>query len=650
MGWRRGQRLILSVLAAATSASAQPLAGGTSDPLAEARSEFLVAFQRAGAGVVAQADSDRLQSYPLYSYLQAERIGAALGNAADQWTAADSAAERFISNHGGEPVTARLRLIWLASLARRRLWEQFLDQYRNDTGDERQRCQYLAARIELEHISGLAPPILELWLKPRQLSSECEPVFQWLRAEGALTDTHVEQRVRLLLEAGETSFARSVARRLPADRAIGLLRWADLIDRPAAEIDAYLTMPVDAIVPEALLDAWARLSRDDPPSALARYPVLIDSLQLDRSAASPFALALALGLAWDRRPEALSVFADVAARDIDDSALQWRARAALWAGDWEVVAVSIAGMSDELRTTARWRYWAARAAGVRGDRGLEDELYESILTVDNVYSGLAAAQLRRRVRPALEPLPRSPPSVVRLAGEPVLVRARELRHVGLPVAAMREWRYGFEPLDPGLQRQAIHLAADWQWYDLAVATATRFEIFNDYPLLYPTPYAEVVREVERTTDLDADLIYGIMRQESLFRADAVSAAGARGLMQLQPGTAAMALRQLGEATAGRPDLDDPAVNIRLGAVALESLLLRFQGKLPVALAAYNAGANAVERWLPREPIAGDIWIENIPFNETREYVGRVLWHSLVYRWLESERTQSTRDWLAPIAQ
>jgi soluble lytic murein transglycosylase len=254
------------------------------------------------------------------------------------------------------------------------------------------------------------------------------------------------------------------------------------------------------------------------------------------------------------------------------------------------------------------------------------------------------------VQPDLRQLARLRERVAGLAGEPGFIRARELRRVGLPVAAMREWRYAFEPLDPESQRQAIHLAADWEWFDLAVATATRLEIFNDYPLLYPTPYADAVRAAEHTTALSADLIYAVMRQESLFRADAVSGAGARGLMQLQPSTAALALRHLGEATTGHLEFDDPAINIRLGATVLDNLLSRYQDSLPIALAAYNAGASAAERWLPHEPIASDIWIENIPFNETREYVGRVLWHSVVFRWLASGRAQSTRSWLIPIAR
>jgi soluble lytic murein transglycosylase len=96
-------------------------------------------------------------------------------------------------------------------------------------------------------------------------------------------------------------------------------------------------------------------------------------------------------------------------------------------------------------------------------------------------------------------------------------------------------------------------------------------------------------------------------------------------------------------------LFDPGIGITLGAARFAELLEQFDGQLPVALGAYNAGASAAARWLPPRPVDSDVWIENIPYNETRAYVRRVLWHGLVFRWLETQRAQNTRDWLGKIA-
>jgi soluble lytic murein transglycosylase len=119
-------------------------------------------------------------------------------------------------------------------------------------------------------------------------------------------------------------------------------------------------------------------------------------------------------------------------------------------------------------------------------------------------------------------------------------------------------------------------------------------------------------------------------------------------MQLRRGTARDVSRELGDAAASGLDPLIPDEAIRLGTAQLANLVERYDGLIVPALAAYNAGPAAVDRWLPAMPIAGDVWLENIPFNETREYVRRVLWHSVVFAWLEGDRVNA-REWLEEIA-
>src|SRR5690606_9130946 len=177
---------------------------------------------------------------------------------------------------------------------------------------------------------------------------------------------------------------------------------------------------------------------------------------------------------------------------------------------------------------------------------------------------------------------------------------------------------------------------------------TQQRIFNDYALLYPQPYDREVHSASRLTSLQPELIYGVMRQESLYRADAVSSAGARGLLQLLPETARRTARAWKRPRPSTADLLEPRVNVPLGAAQLRMLLDRFDGQIPVALAGYNAGPNAAARWLPSTSIESDIWIENIPYNETRTYVQRVLWHSIVFAWLRTGKAQRTDAWVTRI--
>lgn len=619
------------------------------DDYADVRAEFLRAYAPLESGLPsdAAADSAALRAYPLYPYLERARLIREIDRTRGALGSIDERAVAFLAAHDAEPVAVDLRRAWLQSLARRNQHRALVEHYRPVPGDQSLRCRYLAARIELGETAGLEAVVRELWLTPERLPPECETPFEWLRRHSAMDADLIEQRARLLLENEQTAFARTIARRLPEARATPLRRWADLLDRPAATLDAALAAPTIDVDHEALLAGWTKLARDEPLAALARYPRLEAALPPER--ASGFALALALGLAWDRHAEALAVFDAVRSADLDDYALAWRARAALWSKDWLRLEQSIAAMSDAQRREPRWQYWLARAAEARGDGAAARELYESVLPSDNWYAANAAARLAVRAAPHPEPLERDAAAVERLEARGGFIRARELLQCELRAAATAEWLGEYARLETPDRKQAVHLAAGWQWHDVAVATATRQEVFYDYELLYPQPYEAEVRAGARAGKLDAALLYGVIRQESLFRADAVSAVGALGLAQLRPETARYVARESNTAPPSATDLLDPAVNLRLGAAHLRSLLDRFDGQLPVALAAYNAGRLPAERWLPDRPLDADIWVENIPYNETRDYVQRVLWHSVVFGWLRSDRKpQSVDAWLLPI--
>jgi soluble lytic murein transglycosylase len=636
----------MAICLAMTLALTNSRAAGPGDPLAAARSEFRQAYDAVtnAATGAATRDSAGLRSYVLYPYLQAARFTQSLGVADNSLPATlDAEIAAYLRAHDEEPVAQDLRRSWLASLAARAKWDEFLAAHREASDGAALRCQSFTARIEVQRTEGLAAEVIKAWLTPASLP-QCERAFAWLRSAGALSDALVEQRVRMALEAGNAAFARQIAMPLPQERAAPLLRWAALLENPRREIDALVAAPQAAVEPSALLAGWTQLARTDRAAAQQRFDRLLRARKLDRRAASPFALALALPLSWDRNADALEYFARVEPADFDDYSREWQARAALWAGEWKQVARSIAAMSDENRRTARWRYWAARAA-TEGNDASAQQLYESILAEDNYYSAMAAARLGRPIAPNPQPLPLDAALLASIENLPPFVRARELRLSGLMSHAQAEWRFGQDALQPTARLQGIHLAARWGWYDQAVAIATGERVFNDYALLYPRPYDAEVAVAAQISGLPPEVIYGVIRQESLYRSDAVSTADARGLMQLLPETARRTARQFERQAPSDTALFDPSVNIVLGAAHLKQMLDRFGGQLPLALAAYNAGPGAVQRWLPARAMAPDIWIENIPYNETRTYVLRIFWHMLVFEWLRDPQAQDTREWL-----
>ena len=306
-------------------------------------------------------------------------------------------------------------------------------------------------------------------------------------------------------------------------------------------------------------------------------------------------------------------------------------------------------MSAAQQSQSRWQYWAARSAAARNDDARAETLYQTLLPSDNYYAANAAMRLGRRPEPHPQRLAVNEDVVATLAAHSGFVRARELFLCGFKSAAAAEWAGATLALDAAQRAQAVHLAARWQWHDMSVTTATREHVFYDYALLYPQPFDEQVHAAAKLANLDSTLIYGVIRQESLFRTDVVSSAGAVGLAQMLPSTARQVARAWQQPEPAASELFDPGVNITLGAAHLRDLMNRYGQQTIVALAGYNAGERAVERWLPTEPIDADIWTENIPYNETREYVQRVLWHSVVFGWLSSGGGDERDAWLAQIA-
>lgn len=622
------------------------------DALASARKQFVDAYAAVQPGPQAAelpGDGD-LRNYPLYPYLQAARLQRALAAATAAEDPADAETRAFLGQHAGEPVASPLRRAWLESLGRREQWAAFLTIAPEPLADPALNCVALTARLETGRTADLAPLVVKQWLSADQLPADCERPFEWLRSTGALSDELVEQRVRMSLAKGNARFARMIAASLPAAKAAPLLQWAALLEQPRREIDALTASPATKVEPAALLAGWTRLVTVDFDYARSRFAAFTKARGLDRDAASPFALALALRLSWNRHPEALAYFARVRDADFDDVAREWRARAALWSGDWHAVSAAVATMPPALGQTPRWKYWAARAAAATGNADAAHGIYVSLLSADNYYSAMAAAHLDRTFTPNPAPLAADEAELVRIAALPAFVRARELLLAGMRSEAVTEWQHGVRSLPAAVQPQVVHLGMRWRWYDVSIATATQQRIFDDYSLLYPRPYDADVKTAVASSGLPAELVYGVLRQESLYRPDAVSSAGAVGLLQMLPETARRTARRAQHPVPRPADLLNPEINVRLGAAHLKELIDQFGGQVPLALAGYNAGPGAALRWLPERPIDTDVWIENIPFNETRNYVQRILWHTVVFSWLGSGQPQATQAWLTEVSR
>ena len=628
-----------------------PAQAQAQDDPAAARRAFLAAFERAEAGLPAPEGGDAavLAGYALYPYVTGARLRAEIGAATGDVAGLGERVEAFLERHGEEPVGRWVRRPWLAYLAERRAWDAFLRAYSQaDKAGQALRCQALQARIALERTEGLQEDATAEWLTPRSADDACDPVFDWMRSRKLLDDALVERRARLALAEGEAGLARWLAKSLPEESARPLREWALLLENPAGAIDALIRSPDTQVEDQALLDGWTRLARRNPRAAEARYGTLLESRGGGAALASKLAKPVALGLSWSRLDGALDFFGRIDAADFDETTHEWHVRAALWAGHWKQAAQAIAAMPPELRETPRWRYWEARTAEAAGDAERARALYEAVIPTDNWFAVLSAARLDRPFEPHHRPARLDAALAESIGRSPGLVRARELFALGLVPFAQSEWNAAYGSLDDPAKRAALLLPSGWGWHFQAIASAAQQGLFDDYELLYPTPYDDEVEAAARRSGLSTSLLYAVLRQESLYQPWAVSSAGAVGLMQLLPSTARITAKREGLPRPTHETLLEPAKNLPLGAATLEELVQRFDGQVLLALAGYNAGPGAARRWLPSRALEADVWVENRPSTETRAYVQRIMWHSVVFQWLEDRQPEDAAAWLVEV--
>jgi soluble lytic murein transglycosylase len=354
-----------------------------------------------------------------------------------------------------------------------------------------------------------------------------------------------------------------------------------------------------------------------------------------------------MGAAYGRDSAAIAAFDVLPDSSVDNDVREWRVRAALWAGDYQKALAWINEMPATLLSQPRWRYWRARS--VEATSGSEEAapMYADLAGLRDFYGYLAADRIHHGYVLNAKASFDDEPLQSAMAAQPGLLRAHALFDSGLDDDAALEWAVVFTASDNSVKLQAAHLAARWGWYAQSITTLAQVGEFDDVRLRYPRPYASAIAAASKLTQVSPDWILAVMRQESLFRDDAVSRAGARGLMQMTPTTAVAVAKRWHLPLPERDGTFDPPMDVQRGAAHLRDLLDKY-GQLGLTLAAYNAGAVPVARWAPTRQMDADVWIENIPYGETRNYVQRIVEHIVAFAWVRDAEPPRLATLLPPI--
>lgn len=325
--------------------------------------------------------------------------------------------------------------------------------------------------------------------------------------------------------------------------------------------------------------------------------------------------------------------------------LAWRA---VLEQRWRDAAADLAALAKDTADpleALRARYWEARALAAGGDASGPAKLAALARDWGFTYYGQQAAQRAGDAEPE-PPSPSEAPPQER--GEPLpedaLRRVRILLEAGLagdagsearalaPRARLRADRLALAALlqDAGQFDAAQRLILDA--YGIALAAGPKDGEPDLWWAAYPQAFAADVDGAAQRHGIPPELLFAVMREESSFRPNALSVVGARGLVQIMPETGRRLAQRLGAASYSPDELFEPARSLELGAAYLAELLARFGGSVASAVASYNAGPEAVERWRAQNgQLEEDAWIESIPYDQTRSYAKRVLRSYAIYQ-------------------
>jgi soluble lytic murein transglycosylase len=506
-------------------------------------------------------------------------------------------------------------------------------QYYRDLGVAKLDCLALQAELREGRSDSFAERGLKLWLTGRSQANECDPVFAQLRANNLLSNEYYEERFTMAVDERRFSLARYLSQPLPENYREQADYWLEAQNDSLEFLRTHEDRDDDATARAQLLFAIERIAFSDPLLALEEWIAIKNDYQFTADQGNNISRHIALWAARRQLPEARTLLDDLPPDAMDTEVTRWVIRTSMRMDDWDSVLRAIALLPDDEQGGEEWQYWEAMALKHAGQQQPAAARLNTLAASRSYYGFLASDALGNDYTFAHSRLIADDALAQKLLEIPALIRARELFHVGLEGRGRSEWDAAVSELSPHEQAQAAILAHDWGWHSRAISTASMIGEFDDLMIRYPLPWREDFEQFSRDASVDDSWVYGIARSESLFMRDIRSEAGAVGIMQILPGTGRRIAREVRYPYYGSATLTDKTANIRLGTLYLGKMLERFGENRVLATAAYNAGPLSVEEWLPDTgQIDARIWIENIPYDETRQYVRRVLTADTIFHW------------------
>ncbi|MDW7551034.1 transglycosylase SLT domain-containing protein [Pseudoalteromonas peptidolytica] len=532
--------------------------------------------------------------------------------------------QHFLTIYEHTPLEWPVRSAWLEYLKRHKKKARFIEFYR-ETSDVELKCTYLSYQLDLgAPKKAILDQVADIWTVGKSQPRACDGLFRAWQKAGYRTSERVWQRVSNAAQSGQTSLLDYLQKLLPKHEAYLAQLYKTVRQDPSAAAGLYRFKKRTVKESEIAVYGVRRLIWRDPDLALRAWQKMQNMFSFSQQQKDSVAYRFALALASKGHKDARFWLNKVPKSLQDKKLLQWLMSNMLKEQDWEGISALFVG--HEQLSNAQ-QYWLAFSLSKRGNIAGANVIWQQLAKERDYYGFLAAARLGLPVSLNELPLEIDAAIVDQVSQAPGFKRAKALYELERYTQARREWNYLTNTSSKDEKLAASVLAAEFDWYDSTIFTLAQIKAWDYVDLRFPMAFKDLFSKYSKRHRVDLAWSIAIARRESSFAPDARSSADAHGLMQLLPSTAKY-VNNRKRVTKKR--LYQPATNIRLGTSYLEYLKRKNAGNEILATASYNAGYHRIKRWLPSEAMPAELWIELIPYKETRDYVKNVMAYRQVY--------------------
>ena len=564
----------------------------------------------------------QLEGYPLLPYLQQKSL------IAYPYLSNRAAIEKFLVDYAESPLDRPLRKKWLEYLAKQNQVDVFLNSYR-DIGDDELACKQVEFMLQKPELKQQALKQIEkLWVVGESQPKACDKAFRQWQQLGLRSPQLVWQRIVLAADGGNHTLVPYLKTLLPEKQKYLADLWLS-VRRSPSQVSRLSNFPGLNPQYEAQIISYGltRLVWNDRDLALRSWQKLEKNFPFNKQQRQEIAEKFAVALAIINHPDSEEWLEKASAGSQDEELVRWHLAHVLRQREWQHALDVIEFAPNPVTDEYVFQYWQARAYEEIKAPQQAKQTYEKLAEQRHYYGFLASGKLARKTNLNNLPLKFSQQELNTVANLPATQRAFEFRQLDRQISARREWIFLQTQLSEQQLKIAAVLADQRGWHDQAIFTFSKAGYLDDLSRRFPMAFDQTLKTNAQKNNIDPAWAFAIVRRESSFMPDAYSGAGAQGLMQVLPGTA----RYLAKEKISASSLYDPETNVGLGTQYMRYLMDKMDNNAILATASYNAGWRRVQNWLPeKDSMPMDMWVETIPYKETRNYVKAVLAYQQIY--------------------